>query len=132
MVTWSYLIATGQIRFGGCCDPEIDPLTEGKLALRANPDPAIHRINRPGLAGYSTAPTDAVPECGLDQDGIAYVRKATTAELTANTAAQKTNSERQSFDDQKMLKAIAIWVGQQVGKTPAQVRSEVLTIYRGL
>jgi hypothetical protein len=76
MVTWSYLLATGQIRFGGACDPEIDPLSEGKLPLRANPDPSIHRINRPGLPGYSTVPSDGVPECGLDKDDIAYVRAA--------------------------------------------------------
>ena len=132
MVTWSYLIATGQIRFGGACDPEIDPLTEGKLSLRANPDPSSHRINRPGLRGYSAVPSEGVPECGLDQDGIAFVRKATSAELAADTAAKKTDAERQSFDDQKMLKALAIFVGQQVGKTPAQVQSEVMTIYRGL
>ncbi len=132
MVTWSYLLATGQIRFGGACDPEIDPLTEGKLLLRANPDPSVHRINRPGLPGYSAVPSDGVPECGLDQDGIAYVRKVTVGELTADTAAKRTDAERQSFDEQKMLKALAIWVGQQVSKTPAQVRSEVLTIYRAL
>ena len=132
MVTWSYLLATGQIRFGGACDPEIDPLTEGKLPLRANPDPSVHRINRPGLPGYSTVPSDGVPECGLDKDDIAYVRKATVAELTADTAVKRTDAERQSFDDQKMLKSLAIWVGQQVGKTPAQVRTEVLAIYRAL
>lgn len=32
----------------------------------------------------------------------------------------------------KMLKAFALWVGQQMGKTPAQMRDEIRAIYNSL
>lgn len=113
MVTWSYMLASGQIRFGGACDPEVNPLTEGKLTLLENPDPFLHRINRPGLPGYSETPTDGVPHCGVDMGGIAFVRKATSAELSAATDAEVTQRAADRADD-LAVRGLAAFILQEL------------------
>lgn len=65
-------------------------------------------------------------------DGAGGVRQATAQELADAIAAAQTVKEQREFDDQKMLKAIAIWNAQLHGLTNNQARQQILTIYRAL
>lgn len=59
-------------------------------------------------------------------------RPATAQEIADYDAAQQTAHEKARFDDEKMLKALAIWTAQKIGVPLATAKAEILTIYRGL
>lgn len=65
-------------------------------------------------------------------DGAAGLREATAQEQAAYDDAQRDAREKATFDDQKMIKAVALWAAQKLGVAPATARAEILAIYRSL
>lgn len=51
---------------------------------------------------------------------------------TEYLAAKPDEDAARDVDGLKALKALVVWLALLVGKTPAQARNEIITIYKGL
>ena len=71
-----------------------------------------------------------VPTCTLAWrwDGEEGLRAETSGEM----AARQDTHAVSRFDDDLLLRAVAMWTAQKVGVSGAVARNEILTIYRNL
>lgn len=65
-------------------------------------------------------------------DGKGGLRLATAEELAVVNAGKQATKETALYDSDKMLVAVAQWVGTKFGVSPEDARTEILTIFRGL
>lgn len=102
--------ADGTIRSAARWDrPAFDEATEVLLELPEMPDRAAKRW-----------------------DGAAGLRDATPQELADAASIAATARETKEWDSNLLLMAVVRWLAPLVNKTPAQAKTEILTIYRGL
>jgi hypothetical protein len=109
MFNWVYELSTGILLFGGPCEVDYDTQTQGLIVLKENPSPIRHRVNEKG-----------------------ELRAATAQEISDYGAAQVTKQTADRFDNEQLVKALAIWTAQKLGIPLATARQEILTILRGL
>ena len=57
---------------------------------------------------------------------------AMVSEYLGESGFRATVRETAQFDNQKMIKAVAIWAAQKLGIPPAQAKAEILAIFRSL
>lgn len=109
---WIYRLADGVFLRGGFCDLSFDPAIEGVVRFD-DADPAPHvRTER--------------------ADGAGGTRPATGPEIAAFDAAQADTQVTARIDQDRILKALVIWLAQRFGIPPAQARQELLAIVRSL
>ena len=108
MFQWIYLIATNEFVAGGPCN-----MTAGAgqavVVLPRNPKPRTERYN-----------------------GNGGIRPATAQEISDYDTAQTAATALVRFDEEKLVKAVAIWTAGKLGVSLATAKQEILTIYRGL
>lgn len=108
MFKWVYVVATGEFLSGGPCD--VTPSSGQAVAvLKGNPKPRLERY-----------------------DGANGIRKATAQEIIAYDAAQNSEREQGRFNEEKMLKALAMWTAGKLNVPVNTAKQEILAIYRGL
>ena len=68
------------------------------------------------------------------QIGESWESRASMPLLTpeAATPTSLDNDAQRTLDDQKLLKAIALWTAAKLGVTPSTARAEIKAIYRTL
>lgn len=109
MFNWVYELATGVLLHGGPCEVNYDAQTQGVIVLKENPNPVRHRVNEKG-----------------------ELRAATAQEISDYATAQATKQTADRFDNEQLVKALAIWTAQKLGIPLQTARQEILTILRGL
>lgn len=105
---WVYIIATGEFQYGGPCDVLPKP-GEGIVSLLRHPDPRTERY-----------------------DGAGGVRAATSQEISTYDAGRRTAQTANRFDDEQLVKALAIWTAGKLNVPLATARAEIVTILKGL
>jgi hypothetical protein len=109
MFKWVYDLVTNEFLHGGPCEPVFNADTQGLVELSRNPEPRRHRY-----------------------DGVNGIRPATDQEITDYDAAQLVRQSLGRFDDEKLVKALAIWTAGKLNVPPATAKQEILAILRGL
>lgn len=109
MFKWIYMVSTQEFLYGGPYDPLFDPATQGLVILPRHPVVRIERF-----------------------DVLNGIRPATDVEILAYDVLRASDAERERFDGQKMLKAVAIYFAQQLNVPLSVAKNGILTIYRGL
>jgi hypothetical protein len=105
---WAYRVSDGEFLYGGPF--EVIPLPgHAVITCAQHPDRRLQRA-----------------------DGAGGVRVATTQEIASYDAARSNEAELGAFDEQKMLKAVAIYFAQVAGVPLSTAKAAILTIYRGL
>jgi hypothetical protein len=85
-----------------------------------------------GEAVASIGERAVVPDARTERyDGAGGVRPATAQEQADAHAAQQAGRDAVDLDA-RLLKAVVRWMAQKLGVPPAQARSEILTILRGM
>jgi len=112
-MVYAYRLSDGQFLRGYPQTPPYDPETEGvqEYPTHARPDMRLHRF---------------------DALATTKMRLATAQELADYDAARESLIEQARFDDEKMLKAVAIWTAQKLNIPLLTARQEIVAIYRGL
>lgn len=85
-------------------------------------------LNHPGVEAHAVGP---------DYEDIFWkstvIDKVTLdVELVTLDADLADRHAREAIDGMKALKALVIWLAPLVGKTPAEARTEIIAIYKGL
>ena len=109
MFRWVYEQTTGQFLYGGPCEQAFDSLTHGVVLLAKHPDRRTERY-----------------------DGAWGVRPATAQEVSEYDAAQLDERTQGRFNDEKLVKALAIWTAGKLNVPRATARQEILEILRTL
>ena len=109
MFKWVYRLTDSEFLHGGPCEPAYDESTQGVVALMRHPSPRTERY-----------------------DGVGGIRLATAQEITSYDAAQVIEQSLSRFDDEKFVKALAIWTAGKVGVPLNTAKQEILTIYKTL
>lgn len=113
MLFYAYRLSDGQFVRGYPNTPPYDPATEG---VQAYPEHL-----RPNMR---TERYDSTTETKK--------RAATAQEIIDYDAARQTIEEQMRFDNEKLVKALAIWTAGKLGVQLQQAKQEILAIYRGL
>jgi hypothetical protein len=106
---WVYDISTDAFICGGPYEPVCNPVTQRIVELSHHPDPRTERY-----------------------DGAGGIRPATAEEVSDYDVAQKDAQSLSRFDDEQLVKALAIWTAGKLNVPLAQAKQEILAIYRGL
>ena len=109
MFKWVYRLSDGLFLWGGPCEQNYDPATQGVVVLARHPKPRIDRY-----------------------DGAGGIRAATAGEVSAYDLEQLQTATAREFDDRKDLKAALIWIAQKLNIPLATARAEYLAIRRSL
>jgi len=64
-------------------------------------------------------------------DGAEGIRPATAQEISDYDAAQQDAQSLSRFDNEQLVKALAIWTAGKLGVSLAIAKAEILTIYKG-
>jgi hypothetical protein len=108
MFQWVYDSTTGLFIAGGPC--EMIPLAgQAIVRLPRNPKPRTERY-----------------------DGAGGIRAATAQEITDYDTAQVTAQSLGRFDNEKLVKALAIWTAGKLNVPLNTAKQEILTIYKTL
>ncbi len=104
MFHWIYIVATGEFLYGGPCD--VTP-TAGQAVVRLSrhPNPRTERYDDAG---------------GMRQASEQEMAGYDTAKLTGQRAAR--------FDDDQLLKAVAMWIAQRMNVPVSTARQEILSL----
>jgi len=109
MFKWVYDLTTNEFLSGGPFDQNFDAGTSGQVVLTRNPDRRLER-----------------------HDGAGGVRSATAQEVIDYDAGQKAIESLSRFDNEKLVKAVAIWTAGKLGVALPTAKQEIIAIYRGL
>ena len=109
MFKWVYRQSNNEFLHGGPYEPPFDSGTQGLVELSRHPDPRTERY-----------------------DGVGGIRPATAQEITDYDAGQANEQSLSRFDNEKLVKALAIWTAGKLSVPPNTAKAEILTIYRGL
>ena len=111
---WAVDQATGEFLYGGedpyDCAPGLSP-GQIRVVLDRQPKKRADRYD-------ATAPT--------------RIRAATTQEIAAHDAALDDADQTAAFDSSRIVKALALVVGDLTGQTPAQMRALVKAKYKAI
>lgn len=108
MINWIYRVSDNEFLYGGPF--EVTPLTDqAVVVLLRHPQPRTERY-----------------------DGAGGIRLATEQEIISYDAARMTSMALGRFDEEKLVKALAIWAAGKLNIPLATAKSEILSIYRGL
>ena len=107
-MNWIYRISDGEFLAGGPFD--VTPLDgQAVLVCPRHPIPRLERY-----------------------DGAGGLRAATAQEISDYDAAQVAEQSLSRFDNEKLVKALAIWTAGKVGVPLNTAKQEILTIYKTL
>jgi hypothetical protein len=109
MFNWIYRLSDNQFLFGGPYDPVFNPATEGLITTTRHPDPRTERY-----------------------DGAGGIRPATEQEITDYDIGQVAEQALSRFDNEKLVKALAIWTAGKLSVPLGQAKTEILEVYRAL
>lgn len=109
MFNWVYDRTTNEFLFGGSYDPAINPALHGVATVIRHPNARLERY-----------------------DGTGGIRPATAQEITNYDAARVTEQSLSRFDNEKLVKALALWVAGKLNVPVATAKQEILAILRGL
>ena len=109
MFKWVYDLATNEFLSGGPFDQNFDAGTRGQVTLKRNPDRRLER-----------------------HDGAGGIRPATAQEITDYDAGQANEQSLSRFDNEKLVKALAIWTAGKLNVPLGQAKTEILVILKGL
>lgn len=108
MYFWVYEISSGQFLRGGPCEQHASA-GDAVVALKRNPKPRVERY-----------------------DGAGEIRPATAREISDYDAARLAEHAADRFEEEKLVKALAIWTAQKLNIPLATARQEILAIRRSL
>jgi hypothetical protein len=108
MFHWIYRLSDNEFLHCGPCEVSAG-VGQAVAVLSRNPKPRMERY-----------------------DGAGGIRPATAQEIIDYDAAQATERSMESFDQEKLVKALAIWTAGKLNVPLQTAKQEVLTIYRGL
>ena len=108
-----YRLSDQQFLRGAVSPLEFDPLTEG---LQVYP-----KHLRPDMRAER-----------FDAESPSRKRPATAQERNDYDAARQTQDEQVRFDQEQLVKAVAIWAAGKLNVPVGTARQEILAIYRGL
>jgi len=113
MTYYIYRISDGQFLRGWPNSPPYDNTVEGlqEYPEHLRPNLRIHRY---------------------DETNETKKRLATAQELLDYDATKVAALALRRFDEEKIMKAVAMWAAGKLGVAPATAKAEILTIYRGL
>ena len=109
MFQWIYRISDGEFLHGGPCEQAYIPGTQGVVALSRHPRPRTERY-----------------------DGAGGIRAATVQETIDYDAAQVTAGALSRFDEEKLVKALAIWTAGKLSIPLNTAKQDILTICKTL
>lgn len=110
MTRYSYKTATGLFVTGGYFEPNIDAATEAVITL-------------PRLVDVRSEKLDLLNRTIIPK---------TQAEIDAYDAALADASAQAEIDAQKTLKAVVLWLCQQLNVAPATARAQIIAIRKTL
>ena len=106
---WIYRLSDGQFLHGGPTDPAYDSALSGLVVVPRHPNPRSERY-----------------------DGVGGIRAATAQEISDYETEHAEASTQGRFDDEKLVKALAIWTANKLNVPLATARQEILAILRTL
>jgi|CXWL01.1.fsa_nt_gi hypothetical protein len=106
---WIYRLSDGQFLHGGPTDPEYDPAISGLAVVPRHPNPRSERY-----------------------DGVGGIRAATAQESNDYETEHAEASTQGRFNDETLVKALAIWTAGKLNVPLATARAEILAILRTL
>ena len=106
---WIYRLSDGQFLHGGPTDPAYDSALSGLVVGPRHPNPRSERY-----------------------DGGGGIRAATAQESNDYETEHAEASTQGRFDDDKLVKALAIWTANKLNVPLATARQEILAILRTL
>lgn len=108
MFHWVYQVSDGQFLSGGPCNPT-PGAGQGLVTLSRNPHPRYERY-----------------------DGAGGIRPATAQETADYDDTQTVERALARFDNEKLVKALALWTAGKLNVPLAAAKQEILAILRGL
>lgn len=109
MFKWIYRLSDNEFLYGGPSEQSYGAGTQGLVELTRHPDPRTERY-----------------------DGAGGVRPATAQEIADYDTGQVNEQSLSRFDNEKLVKALAIWTAGKLNVPLNTAKQEILTIYRVL
>jgi hypothetical protein len=108
MFHWIYRLSDNEFLHGGPCEVTAG-VGQAVAVLSRNPKPRMERY-----------------------DAAGGIRPATAQEIIDYDAAQVIERSLANFDQEKLVKALAIWTAGKLNVPLQTAKQEILTIYRAL
>jgi len=112
MIKWIYRLSDSEYLYGGPTEPTYSTGTQGVAVVPRHPDPRLERYSAASTAGF--------------------MRAATTQEVADYDAEQQTVQSLSRFDDEKLVKALAIWTAGKLSVALPTAKAEIIQIYKTL
>jgi len=109
MFKWVYRQSNNEFLHGGPYEPPFDSGTQGLVELSRHPDQRTERY-----------------------DGAGGIRPAVAQEITDYDTGQVNEQSLSRFDNEKLVKALAIWTAGKLNVPLGQAKTEILVILKGL